>query len=112
MSATDPSPLETSGQPPVTKPKGRPYTETREFGLAAVLGIFAVGALIGAAVVMLTPEGTHTRRELLRRVRRVAGRDRTPWEKLRRTLDRAVEQRRAAQRAARLAATADDSIVG
>lgn len=112
MSASDPPPLETSDQPPVTTPKGRSYTETREFGPVLALGVFAAGALIGAAAVILTPQGSQTRRQLGRRIRRLAGRDRTPWEKLRRTLDRAVAEKRTARRAARVAATVDDTIVG
>ncbi|CAN5249234.1 hypothetical protein BH23GEM2_BH23GEM2_08600 [soil metagenome] len=110
MSASDPSFQETPGTPPVTAPQGQPYTETREFGTAAVLGIFAVGALIGAAAVILAPPGSRTGRDLGRRLRRLAGRDRTPWEKLRRTLDRAAEQRRTGRRAAKPVAAAGEAI--
>lgn len=112
MSANDPSGPATPGESQVVVPRGRPFTETREFGAAAVLGVFAVGALIGAAAIILTPPGTRTRHKLSRRFRRLAGRDMTTWEKLRRALDRAAEHRRAARRAAGLATTVDDTIAG
>ncbi|HUF65458.1 MAG TPA: hypothetical protein VMM17_05720 [Gemmatimonadaceae bacterium] len=79
-----------------------------------VLGALAVGALFGAAAVVLSPQGSGTRRDLgrqLRRLRRLARRDRTPWEKLRRTLDRAAtHKRRAARRAQSSMAVAEDPI--
>ncbi|HEX6251717.1 MAG TPA: hypothetical protein VFZ56_09815 [Gemmatimonadaceae bacterium] len=104
MSVSDPSRPVIPDPPPVTAPQGRPFAETREFGTAAVLGVFAVGALIGAAVMLLTPQAAVTRGTLGRRLRRLAGRDRSTWDRLHRTLNRAARQRRAARRAAKLAA--------
>lgn len=104
MSVSDPSRPGPPDLPPVTAPQGRPFAETREFGTAAVLGVFAVGAIIGAAVMLLTPQAAVTRGSLGRRLRRLAGRDRSTWDRLRMTLDRAARRKRAAKRAARLAA--------
>lgn len=92
-------------------PRGRPYTETREWGPAAVLGVFAIGTLLGAAAILFAPPGTPVRRTLGRRFRRLSGRDRTTWEKLRRALDRAAAHRRAARRTARLPETTPDPII-
>lgn len=69
-----------------------------------MLGVFAVGAIIGAAVMLLTPQAAGTRGAFGRRLRRLAGRDRSTWDRLRKTLDRAARQKRAARRAATLAA--------
>jgi len=69
-----------------------------------VLGVFAVGAIIGAAVMLLTPQRAGTRGAFGRRLRRLAGRERSTWDRLRKTLDRAARRKRAARRAAKLAA--------
>ncbi len=105
MTATPSAGARAGGSPPVTEPSGEPYTETREFGLWTVLGVFAAGALIGAgAAVLFAPEsGAETRRGIGRRVRRLTRRERSTWAKLRRTLDRAVEERRVQRRAERIA---------
>jgi uncharacterized membrane protein YccC len=89
----------------VSKPSGQPYTETREFGLWTVLGVFALGAAIGAgAAVFAAPDsGSRTRRKVGRRLRKLTRRERTAWDKLGRTLRRAVEERRIQRRAERLA---------
>lgn len=104
MSVSDPSRPGSPDLPPVTVPRGRPFAETREFGTVAVLGVFAVGAIIGAAVMLLSPPAAGKRSGLVRRLRRLAGRDRSTWDRLHRTLERAARQRRAARRAAKLAA--------
>jgi uncharacterized membrane protein YccC len=91
--------------PTVLQPVGEPYTETREFTLWRVLGVFAIGAAIGAgAAVMFAPDsGEKTRRRIHRGARRLTGRERSTWQNLRRTIDRAVEERRIQRRAERLA---------
>lgn len=90
--------------PPVATPRGEPYTETREFGLWAVLGLFAAGAALGAgAAVLLAPEsGSRTRRRLARGVRRLTRRERSSWKRLTRVLDKAAERRRGERSAGRL----------
>jgi uncharacterized membrane protein YccC len=93
-------------QPLIAEPQGKPYEETREFGLWTVLGVLAAGAALGAAAaVLLAPDsGAGTRRRLSKTVRRLTRRERGTWERLRRTLDEAVEDRRARKRAERLSA--------
>jgi gas vesicle protein len=87
--------------PSVQEPIGRPYTETGQFGTLAVIGVFAIGAIVGAAGALLyAPEsGEETREAITRRVRRLTRRERSTWKRLRKALLRAAATRRAKRRA-------------
>jgi gas vesicle protein len=71
-----------------------------------VVGVFAIGALVGAAAALVyAPEwGEETREALTRRVRRLTGRERSTWKRLRKALLRAAATRRAERRRERVAA--------
>jgi hypothetical protein len=102
------SPASPTAQPSlrsVREPVGRPYTETRQFGAPAVVGVFAIGALVGAAAALLyAPEsGEETREAITRRVRKLTHRERSTWKRLRKALLRAAATRRAKRRADQLA---------
>jgi len=92
--------------PLVQRPLGRPYTEKRQFGTLAVVGVFAIGALIGTAAALLyAPEsGEDTRDAITRRVRRLTRRERSTWKRLRKALKRAAATRREHKRKEELAA--------
>lgn len=99
------SPTARSSIPTIRRPIGRPYEQTRQFGTLPVVGVFAIGALVGAAAALLyAPEsGEETREAITSRVRRLTRRERSTWKRLRKALLRAAATRRARRRAAALA---------
>lgn len=58
-----------------------------------VLGVFAVGAVLGTAAALLyaPKSGAGMRKGLARRVQKLTGREKGNWKRLRRTLRKAAE---------------------
>lgn len=71
-----------------------------------MVGVFAIGALIGTAAALLyAPEsGEDMRDAITRRVRRLTRRERSTWKRLRKALKRAAAARREHKRKEELAA--------
>lgn len=93
---------------PVTKARGRPYSRTADWRLAALVGAgVAAGAVLGASIALLwAPQsGEHTRLALARELRHRRPWKTSPWDQLGAELRKAARRRNL--RAARSEAEVD-----
>ncbi len=77
------------------RPRGKPYTQEREWRVVAILGAGLAGAAIGAGLALLVApqSGAHTRLALTRELRRRRPWRSSPWAQLGEELRKAAGRR-------------------